>query len=108
MIAEPLVDRVLEVVDLVPPGRVVTYGDIAELLGCSPRMVGRYLALRGFETRWWRVTNAEGDLPPYLIDEAIGRWEEEGIALKKNGRGCRIADHRADLIALAEAYEAGG
>lgn len=104
----PLADRVLAVVDLVPAGRVVTYGDIAELLRCSPRMVGRHLALRGSETTWWRVTNSVGDLPPHLIDEAAQRWDVEGIAVKKNGRGCRIDQHRADLVALADAYEAGG
>ena len=34
---------VATVVRLVPPGRVVAYGDIAELLGVGPRQVGRIM-----------------------------------------------------------------
>jgi len=35
-----LAAAVLDLVDLVPPGRVVTYGDLARALGCGPRQVG--------------------------------------------------------------------
>ena len=34
------------VVELIPPGRVVSYGDIAELTGSSPRRVGTIMAAR--------------------------------------------------------------
>lgn len=41
-------ERVLDVADLVPPGRVMTYGDVAEWLGeGGPRQVGRVMALYG-------------------------------------------------------------
>jgi methylated-DNA-protein-cysteine methyltransferase related protein len=39
------------------------------------------------------------------MDEVRERWAAEGILLRPNGRGCRIADHRADLAALSSAYE---
>ena len=41
-----------------------------------------------------------GDFPPDLLHEAVPHWLEEGIALKPSGRGCRITDHRADLVEL--------
>ena len=34
-----IVEYVLQVVEAIPPGRVVSYGDIAELVGSSPRRV---------------------------------------------------------------------
>lgn len=54
-----LADRVLAVVAAIPPGRVMTYGDIAEFLGeSSARAVGRVMALHGADVRgtgWcWR------------------------------------------------------
>jgi len=40
--------RVLDVVDAIPAGRVMSYGDIAEYLGeGGPRQVGRVMALWG-------------------------------------------------------------
>ena len=39
-------EKVLEVAELIPPGRVMTYGDVAEWLGeGGPRQVGRVMAL---------------------------------------------------------------
>ena len=41
-------ERVLEVAELIPPGRVMTYGDVAEWLEeGGPRQVGRVMALYG-------------------------------------------------------------
>ena len=38
--------RVLAAVDAIPPGRVMTYGDVAEYAGIrSPRSVGQVLAI---------------------------------------------------------------
>lgn len=96
-----LVEKVLRAVELVPAGRVITYGDIAELVGTGPRQVGSIMRLYGSNVTWWRVTNASGDLPSHLRQEAVGRWTEEGIAVRSNGAGCRIRDHRVDLTWLA-------
>jgi len=100
-----VVERVLVAVEQVPRGRVVSYGDLAELVGIGPRLVGRVMSLYGGNVTWWRVTNASGDLPPHLHDEVRPQWAEEGITWKPNGRGCRIKDFRADLIRLAADYE---
>jgi alkylated DNA nucleotide flippase Atl1 len=101
---ELVAEQVLRAVELVPPGRVVSYGDLAELIGIGPRQVGAVMRAYGAGVTWWRVTNASGDFPPHLLDRAVPHWTEEGIMLKPNRRGCRIADHRADLVELARAF----
>lgn len=104
--APGLVDLVLLAADQVPAGRVVSYGDLAALVGTSARRVGRIMALHGHRTNWWRVTNHLGDL--VVLDQARDQWVAEGIVVKPNGKGCRIGDHRADLVALARDYEQAG
>ncbi len=99
------VERVLRAVEQVPRGRVVSYGDLAELVGIGPRQVGAILRAWGAEVTWWRVTSHAGDLPVQLLDRARPHWADEGILVKPNGRGCRIVDYRADLPGLAAAYE---
>lgn len=99
-----VVERVLRAVEQVPPGCVVSYGDLAALVGIGPRQVGSIMRVYGGNVTWWRVTNAAGDLPAPLREPARLRWTDEGILVKPNGLGCRIADYRADLAALADAY----
>lgn len=101
---EVLVERVLRAVEQVPRGRVVSYGDVAALVGIGPRQVGSIMKLYGSNVTWWRVTNSYGDLPLGLMDEARERWALEGILLKPNGRGCRIAEYRADPLAMGRGY----
>lgn len=100
-----VVERVLRAVEQVPRGRVVSYGDLASLVGIGPRQVGTIMRLYGSNVTWWRVTSHAGDLPATLMDEVRERWATEGILLKPNGRGCRIADYRVDLRQLSTAYE---
>ena len=99
-----LVERVLRAVELVPPGRVIAYGDIAALVGTGPRQVGTIMRLYGSNVAWWRVTNASGDFPAPLRQRAFRHWVEEGIPVKDNGHGCRITDHRVDLTWLAREH----
>ena len=40
-----------------------------------------------------------------LMDEVRERWAAEGILLNPNGRGCRIAQYRADLAVLSADHE---
>ena len=92
---------------LVPPGRVVSYGDIAALFAANPRQVGRYLSGCGDPgVPWWRVTNASGRLPRPLTDEAASHWRAEGTPTRADGSGVLMARARADLPALADAAEA--
>ena len=58
-------DRVLDVVDRIPPGQVMTYGDVAEYLGQgSARAVGRVMGRHGGEVPWHRVVLATGAPAP--------------------------------------------
>lgn len=98
-----VVEKVLRAVEQVPAGRVVSYGDIAELVGCGPRQVGNVMRHYGGNVAWWRVVNASGDSS--VLSAARPHWEAEGIGVSPHGRGCRIADYRADLGELAQAYE---
>ena len=72
-----LPERVRRTVRRVPPGTVVTYGDIAELVDTGPRQVGRIMATDAADTPWWRVVNASGRLPAGLLDEARKHWLDE-------------------------------
>lgn len=103
---ELVAERVLRAVESVPRGRVVSYGDLAELVGVGPRQVGAVMRAYGSGVTWWRVVRAGGDLPEHLLDAAVPHWHEEGIGLAGNGRGCRIAEHRADLAELERRYRA--
>ena len=101
---ETLVEKVLRAVEAVPPGRVVSYGDIATLAGIGPRSVGAVMSRFGSGVAWWRVTNVAGELPPALLPEARRHWTAEGITLANSGRGCRIAVHHADLAQLSDDF----
>lgn len=101
-----LVERVLRAVELVPRGRVISYGDIAALVGIGPRQVGWILREYGSGVTWWRVVNASGDAPLHKRSEVFEHWATESITIKPNGRGCRIAEYRVDLEELAVAHAA--
>ncbi|MBC9956370.1 MGMT family protein [Yimella sp. cx-51] len=105
---EDLRDQAYAIVRLVPPGRVVSYGDIADMLQLNPRSVGRFMSISQpeHELPWWRVTNSYGDPPAHLRDAVFARWADEGISLKTNGIGCRIKHYRVDLAQLADEAEA--
>lgn len=72
-------ERVLDLVDRVPPGRVVTYGLIADALGDGgARQVGRVMSLDGAAVTWWRVVRANGTIAAHLMTDAQIHWREEG------------------------------
>ncbi len=73
------VRKVLAVVESIPRGKVMTYGDIAEFLeDGGPRQVGAVMARHGGGVPWWRVVNASGALPPQLRGEAAAQYAREG------------------------------
>jgi alkylated DNA nucleotide flippase Atl1 len=80
-------ERVLEVAELIPPGRVMTYGDVAEWLGeGGPRQVGRAMALYGGAVPWWRVVRADGVLLPGHELRALDHYRAEGTPLRDASR----------------------
>jgi alkylated DNA nucleotide flippase Atl1 len=85
------VDAVLRVAAMVPKGHVLTYGDVAELLGAGgPRQVGRVMSQYGSEVAWWRIVRADGTLPDGLLERALPRYEEERTPLSASG----LSSHR--------------
>ena len=92
-------ERVYEIVRRIPAGRVMTYGQIAELLGAgyTPRTVGFVMHAADESVPWHRVINAQGAcstgrvvLPP---DKQQRMLEAEGVAFNERGR-CELSRHR--------------
>lgn len=76
------VERLLELVDSVPMGRVTSYGQLAVALGgTGARQVGTLMARYGMLTCWWRVVGADGRLPEQLARRAEPRWRAEGTPI---------------------------
>ena len=85
--SEAYVEAVLGLVEQVPPGRVTTYGDLAEAVGRGgPRQVGNVLATWGAAVGWWRVVRADGSPARGHEQEALRRLAKEGTPL----RGSRV------------------
>lgn len=75
-------EAVLSVVDGIPAGRVMTYGDVAAVLGSAgARAVGRVLRFSGLSTVWWRVVRAGGWPPRGREAAALEHYEREGTPL---------------------------
>jgi alkylated DNA nucleotide flippase Atl1 len=88
----PYAREVLDVVDRIPAGKVLTYGDVAELHGRGTgRTVGTVLAAHGREVPWQRVVQASGRPAEPHLREALRLLAAEG---------CPI---RGELVVLAEA-----
>ena len=89
-------ERVLDVVERIPPGQVLSYGDIAELLGDGgPRRVGRVLARDGSAVPWWRVLRADGTHADGIRERALDLLRAEGAAVRGTGPNGRVDMRRA-------------
>jgi alkylated DNA nucleotide flippase Atl1 len=88
---------VLDVVDSIPPGRVMSYGDIAEYLGSGPgpRQVGRVMATYGGAVAWWRVIHSDGTPAPGHDSVAVQHYLAEGTPLRSARPPVRVDMHRA-------------
>lgn len=77
---------VLDAVDRIPPGRVLTYGDVAEYVGSGgPRQVGQVMSRWGGAVAWWRVLRADGSPPPGHERAALEHYRAEGTPLRPGG-----------------------
>ncbi|MFC5802433.1 MGMT family protein [Streptomyces formicae] len=91
-------ERVLDVAERIPPGRVMTYGDVAEWLGeGGPRQVGRVMALYGGAVPWWRVVRADGVLLPGHELGALDHYRVEGTPLREAARSAEDHVPRLDM-----------
>ena len=77
---ERILERVRAVVAAIPPGRVLSYGDVAELAGLrSPRLVGRILAEDSADLQWHRVLRSNGTVADHLRERQLGLLRAEGV-----------------------------
>src|SRR6185369_4995796 len=91
MRGEEYVEAVLDLVERIPPGRVMSYGAIAEALADvsgrnSARQVGTIMARHGAGVPWHRVVNNAGRTPPGHELRAAELLRAEGTPLNRSGR----------------------
>ena len=80
---DSFVESVLEIVADIPPGRVMTYGDVAATLGSrGARVVGQIMARYGSDVPWWRVIRASGHPPACHEGRALEHYREESTPLR--------------------------
>lgn len=85
-LSEEFSERVLSLVERIPPGRVLSYGRIAAILDeGGPRQVGAVMAYDGGGVPWWRVVRADGSLPQSHIGRAPEYYREEETPMKAGG-----------------------
>jgi len=76
---------VLDAVERIPPGRVMSYGDVAEYVGGgTARMVGRVLAAHGHEVPWHRVLRADGMAAPQVRERQLALLQAEGVPIRRD------------------------
>jgi alkylated DNA nucleotide flippase Atl1 len=78
-------DAVRALLEEVPTGKVVTYGDLADAVGLGPRQVGQILARSGHDLAWWRVVDAGGHPPKDAEETAAQHYKHEGISFHRAG-----------------------
>ena len=92
-------ERVFEIVRRIPAGRVMTYGQLAEILGegYTARTVGFVMHSADQTVPWQRVINAQGAcstgrviVPPDLQQRML---VSEGVVFNEKGR-CDLARYR--------------
>ena len=92
---DELVARVLAVVDRIPPGRVLSYGDVAALASApTPRDVGQVLLRHGEGVPWWRVLRADGTPPEHLRERQLVLLRAEGTPMAPYGAAVDLVHAR--------------
>ncbi|MEU4398791.1 MGMT family protein [Micromonospora orduensis] len=96
MTPDEYVEAVLDLVERIPPGRVMSYGAVADALAersgrASARLVGAIMARHGGSVPWHRVVTASGRLPPGHEREARELLRAEGAPLRGAGVDVRAA-----------------
>ena len=80
-------EAVLAAVRLIPAGRVMTYGDVAEFVGTrAARNIGRILAGFGEHNDvlpWHRVVRADGTCAEHIRVQQMQRLRAEGVSFTR-------------------------
>lgn len=80
----PLQLRILQAVDELDKGEVVSFADIAARAGNprAARAVGKTLSTGGDVYPWWRVVYSDGHLPPCNPGLQADRLADEKVEIK--------------------------
>ena len=88
---EKFTERVIQVIQQIPPGNVMTYGQIAKLAG-SPRGARQVVRIlhsssHKYELPWHRVINAKGEIgirnEELSFDQKM-KLEQEGVQIQND------------------------
>lgn len=102
MSGDEYVEAVLDLVERIPPGRVMSYGAVADALADgsgrrSPRRVGSIMARYGSAVPWHRVVAADGRLVPGHEERARRRHAAEGTPMRGGKIDMRAAAWYPDV-----------
>jgi alkylated DNA nucleotide flippase Atl1 len=103
--------EVAAVVRSIPPAHVMTYGDVAAVLGSrASRAVGKVMAHEGSDLPWWRVVRAGGLPPVHHEARALERYRVEGTPLRwsPDGASWRLDMPRARWSPPEDGWPEGG
>ncbi|HXQ43430.1 MAG TPA: MGMT family protein [Acidimicrobiales bacterium] len=90
----PKARAVLDIVETIPAGSVMSYGDVAACAGLgSARFVGHVLARFGDDVPWHRVVMSDGSFARHLAVEQAALLRREATPL--TGDGARVDMARA-------------
>jgi methylated-DNA-protein-cysteine methyltransferase-like protein len=80
---DEIIERVRAVVEAIPAGEVLSYGEVADRAGLrSARLVGRILA-ESDGLPWHRVVRADGTPTPHLAAKQSALLRAEGVRIVK-------------------------
>jgi len=97
--------KVWQVVAAIPPGKVASYGQVAELAGLArqARAVGKMMSQLPKDTRlpWFRVINAQGRISFPLDSDGYRRQRErlEADGIEFTGERINLRVYRWDGLA---------
>ena len=78
----PFARRVLDAVDRIPRGKVMSYGDVAEYVGSGgARAVGTVMARYGAEVPWHRVLRSDGTCATHKADRQLALLRRERVPM---------------------------
>ena len=89
LVLNPFYKQIYEIVEQVPYGKVISYGEIAKLLGRprNAREVGRAMRLCPDGLPWQRVVMADGSIAGGVFaDMRRAILESEGVSFLSDGR----------------------
>lgn len=84
-IVTPFARAVLDAVDRIPLGKVMSYSDVAVYVGAgSGRSVGTVMSRHGSEVPWHRVLHNDGTCATHKSERQLDLLRAEGVPITGN------------------------